>query len=185
VAGKGVPASLFMAVTRTLMRAKAFGCLDAGKIVTEMNKDLCVDNSTTMFVTFFLGIIDIRSGEVQYSNAGHNPPFVIRKDGSLEKLGKVHGTPLGVFETDPYPADRLTLSQGDSIVLYTDGVTEAVNLDNELYEDERLSTSILKTSGLNPEEGISLIYRDVCSFAEGTEQADDITMLILNFKGNG
>ncbi len=179
VSGKGVPASLFMAVTRTLLRAKAFSCLDTGRIIAEMNKDLCADNGAMMFVTFFLCILDIGGGGIVYTNAGHNPPFILRKDGKLEPLNKKHGTPLGVDDSQSYGADSVRLEKGDSIVLYTDGVTEAFDAGGRLYEEAGLTKSMLKAGGLKPEDAIKLIYGDLAEFTRGAEQADDITIVAL------
>ncbi len=184
VSGKGVPASLLMAVTRTLLRAKGFACMDISKITTEMNIDLVSENRLGMFVTFFLAVIDIRSGEIRYTNAGHNPPFIIRKDGRIEKLENIHGMPLGIMNMEPYEEDKATLSPGDSIVLYTDGVTEAMNADEIQYDEERFKESLSKISGKKAAEGINTLHQDVNAFVNGADQSDDITILVLNYHGH-
>ncbi len=183
VSGKGVPASLFMAITRTLLRVKAFECLDAGVINTEINLALCPGNERSMFVTFFVGILNTRTGEVKYSNAGHNPPYVVRGNNVLEKLGSVHGMPLGIFDTNPYRSGVVTLHAGDKLFLFTDGVTEAVDMKGVFYDDKRLEASLDRSSCLKAEHITKLVYGNVVDFAGEAEQADDITIVALNFHG--
>lgn len=184
VSGKGVPASLFMAVTRTLFRAKAAAGMTAGEIVAALNDDLSQDNESCMFVTFFLGILDIPSGRVEYANAGHNPPYVIRSEsGGVERIDQRHGVPLGMFSESEYGFDSLTLRAGDVFVLYTDGVTEAMDVDERLFEEERLEATLAKSKGLSPKEVIERIENDLDGFVGDAEQADDITMLALSYHG--
>ncbi|HBC86921.1 MAG TPA: hypothetical protein DCZ94_08215 [Lentisphaeria bacterium] len=186
VAGKGVPASLYMAITKTLLRAKGAGSMDSGRIITEMNKSLSSDNSTCMFVTFFIGIIDLVTGALEFSNAGHPYPLILRNSGSLEKLENEHTMPpLGVFDSDKYPAGRTVLSPGDSILIYTDGVTEAANIKYELFDDDRMDNAFMRTKGLDSVETINLLFSEVARFTEGAEQSDDITALNLIFHGTG
>ncbi|MCP4717190.1 MAG: SpoIIE family protein phosphatase, partial [Deltaproteobacteria bacterium] len=138
VSGKGVPASLFMAVTRTLLRAHAVDGLTAGQIVTNMNEILYRDNDMCMFVTFYLSILTISTGDIQICNAGHNPPVLIRRGQSLEQLTQRHGVPLGALEDAVYATDTVNLQPGDTLFLYTDGVTEAENSRQELFGEARL-----------------------------------------------
>ena len=137
VSGKGVPASLFMAVTKTLFRATAGNGGTPGEILARLNTDICRDNESCMFVTFFCGILNIRTGQVDYSNGGHNPPYYLHRDGvsPLENFG---GISLGLVEQSPYASGRMVLRPGEALLLYTDGVTEAMDLSKTLYSDERL-----------------------------------------------
>ena len=137
VSGKGVPASLFMAVTKTLFRATAGNGGTPGEILARLNTEICRDNESCMFVTFFCGILNIRTGQVDYSNGGHNLPYYLRRDGvsPLENFG---GISLGLVEQSPYASGRMVLRPGEALLLYTDGVTEAMDLSKTLYSDERL-----------------------------------------------
>ncbi len=184
VSGKGVPASLFMAVTQTLSRAKTDKDLNAGEIVSGINKDLCRDNDTSMFVTYFQCILNIKTGEMEYCNAGHNPPFIINQEGQIKKLENRHGLPMGVLDMDPYAFDKTILLPGDYIVLYTDGVTEAMNINNEEFGEERLVRLLENIQGKkNVKESTQLILDATREFAGEAEQSDDITILILKYKG--
>ncbi len=183
VADKGVPASLFMAVTRTLLRAKASYPDDPGRVITQMNTELSIDNTTVMFVTFLFVILDVATGEICFCNAGHNPMFVRRKGGTVEKVGKIHGMPLGVAALAGYGFDRLLLAPGDSVILYTDGVTEALGDNWELFGDKRLTDSISQTAGLSAEETVKRIHSDVGAFIKDNEPSDDITILALRYHG--
>lgn len=179
VSGKSVSASLFMAVTQTVLRARALKGLSAKEIITSVNQCLCVDNESAMFVTFFLCLINIKTGEVDYCNAGHNPAYVIRADKKLECLEKVHGMPLGLYDLE-YESAKLVLGKNEKIVLYTDGVTEAHNEKNELYGEERLEKILQESQALNAKEINEKIYTSVVDFAHGVEQSDDITILVVN-----
>jgi len=142
---------------------------------------LCVDNDTAMFATVFLGILHISSGRVQCGNAGHNPPFVLRADGSLEKLPKMQGIALGVMEDFSFAAYDFTLRRGDTILLSTDGVNEAMNLAGELFGEERME-EIIKKNGDAAADGLTGALRDaVRDFAGGAEQSDDITVMALKY----
>lgn len=183
VSGKGIPASLFMAVTQTLARAKSETCRSVSEIVSSTNKDLCRDNDMSMFVTYFMGILNVRTGEVTYCNAGHNRPYIINKEkNTISQLPRIHGLPMGTFEK-PYTSEKTMLLPGDTIVLYTDGITEAFNSVNEPFGDERLRKLIDTNSNLTATELTNLILKEVKDFVNGAEQSDDITILILTFNG--
>jgi sigma-B regulation protein RsbU (phosphoserine phosphatase) len=182
VSGKGVPASLFMAVTQTLSRAKTDKDLSAGEIVTSINKDLCRDNEMSMFVTYFLCLLNIETGELEYCNAGHNPPFIVGRDKELKKLDTKHGMPLGVFDINDYSSDKIKLDHGDCIVLYTDGVTEAMDVDNNEFGEDRLVKILDSEKPVKNAESVTkTILKEVKVFTEGAEQSDDITILSLTF----
>jgi len=183
VSGKGVPASLFMAVTQTLLKATAAKDLTTGEIVTRMNRSLARDNEMSMFVTYLVGILDITTGDVEYSNAGHNPPFIVRSQGEIEKLDKIHGMPLGVVDVHVYEASRFRLQPGDLLLLYTDGVTEAMNHHNQLFGEAQLVTELEKVVGSGVKPVVDHVMTSVKAHAAGQEQSDDITILALRFFG--
>jgi len=185
VSGKGVPASLFMAITRTLLRAKAVGKITSPEIVTNINKELCIDNDNAMFVTFFLGILDLESGELDFCNAGHNYPYILHQGNLPAQLNQTHGTPLGLFEEIQYKSGNLILDKGDSLVLFTDGIPEAMDKEGNLFGDSRLE-EILKLFGQDhsPENITKKLLDETKTFEIGAEQSDDITILVLTYFNN-
>jgi sigma-B regulation protein RsbU (phosphoserine phosphatase) len=184
VSGKGVPASLFMAVTSTLVRAKVIKGASVSEIVSGINKALCYDNDLSMFVTLFMAIFNIRTGEMEFCNAGHNPPYIIRNQKDIIKLEDRHGLPVAIFEDQIYDSGKIKLNPSDTIVLYTDGVTEADNIKKELFEEKRLEAVLADSVMLSPKGITDAIYKEVHAFAGDAEQSDDITVLILNYRGN-
>ena len=181
VSGKGVPASLFMAITRTLLRSKTTKTSSAKEVVNELNVELCQGNENSMFVTFFLGILDTNTGIVEFCNAGHNYPYIIRNDDKIECIEETHGTPIGIFEDINYKSGTFQLFKNDSLVLYTDGITEAMNIDNNLYGDERLIKLLDNSKDHHPRVITKTIVDDVNIFVGAAEQSDDITILILTY----
>ena len=181
VSGKGVPASLFMAITRTLLRSKATKNSSAKEIVSELNIELCKGNENLMFVTFFLCIMDTKTGIVEFCNAGHNYPFIIRNNNKIDCIEETHGTPIGIFDYINYELGTFQLSNNESIVLYTDGVTEAIDIDNNLYGNERLIGLLSKLKDHHPKVITKTIVDDVNKFVGKVEQSDDITILILSY----
>ncbi|MBS1370820.1 MAG: SpoIIE family protein phosphatase [Lentisphaeria bacterium] len=181
VSDKGIPAALFMAVTQTLQRSEAEKLHDPGMLVTRINELLSRNNETLMFVTYFLGILDIRTGEVHYTNAGHNPPCVRRGNGAIELLTTRHGPALGVVPGASYSTGTIALGAGDTMVLYTDGVTEAENPAHESFGSGALLRVLAYCPGASVAKLGEEILRAVDQFAGGAEQTDDITMLILRF----
>lgn len=181
VSGKGIPAALFMTVSRTLLRAHALNKESAGQTMTEMNNALQKDNSNMMFVTTFYGILDIQTGTMQYANGGHNPPYILRSNGEVEAIQPIGEPALGVIESDGYTDKEVNLQPGDMVFLYTDGVPEAANADEDYYTDQKLATNLGKYKDLAPAELINTIEKDVITFAAGFPQSDDITMLAYRF----
>jgi len=179
VSGKGIAASLFMAVTKMLIKAKAVKGLTPETILARVNEDLSLDNPSMMFVTLFLGILDVASGEIVYCNGGHNPPYIIRADGEITQLEGTKGMALGVMEDLVYKSRNITMKKGDKIFLYTDGVTEAVNQQDELFSEKGLETGLSDLKNHALKELISGVMDRIETFAGGTPQADDITMLII------
>ncbi len=182
VSGKGVPASLFMAITRTLLRTKAQNIRTSAGIADSINADLCRDNEMAMFVTFFIAFVDIQTGKLEYTNAGHNKPYIIRRSGAVETLQHTHGTPLGISD-EKYGADSIILAPGDKLVLYTDGVTEAVNTKDELFGEERLEKFLARKHAASVKDVVGSLVGELLIYSNGAEQADDITALVLEFFG--
>jgi len=183
VSGKGVPASLFMATTRTYFRSKVSIGTPIQQTVEEINKEICKENPNQMFVTLIVGIIDLRSGSMTYCNAGHNPPLLIHPSGETSCLEAIHGIPLGIFDNVEYSSGTVRFSAGDLLFLYTDGVTEAIRKDDAFYGEERMVEFIRNNHNLSPAGLIKLLKQDVQEWMKGVEQADDITLLVVKNKG--
>ena len=190
VSGKGVPAALFMVVAKNVLQNLAMVAKNPGnfsEVVARANDRLCVGNDQMMFVTVFFGVLNLRTGEFDYVNAGHNPPLVLRHGGEDSYLlpeGKPD-KPLGVMEGLTYHQAALTLASGDMVFLYTDGVTEAVNEAAELYGEERLKADLVRAdNGVPVKEILTAVSVAVRTYAGSAEQADDITMLGLRYLGN-
>ena len=183
VSGKGVPSALLMAETKTLIKATAGASKSPDQILHSVNNELCRGNDTGMFVTVFLGILETATGEVLYSNAGHNPPLLIDKDGKTEFLSVNPGLVTGAFENFEYVTGRLVLKEGETLFMYTDGVTEAMNPADELFSEERLLRSLMALSAKPIGEMLAKLNEEIVSYAEGAPQSDDITMLALKFAG--
>ncbi|UCH65642.1 MAG: SpoIIE family protein phosphatase, partial [Ignavibacterium sp.] len=137
VSGKGVPASLLMAVTRTLLRAKAYRGIKSDELVNLIDKELKASHETRLFVTFFLGIIDLSTGELDYTCSGHNPPYLIHANGEIEQMTVAPGLPLGIGVQKRYSARTAHINPSETLVLFTDGVTEAMNVEDVMFEEER------------------------------------------------
>lgn len=183
VSGKGVPAALFMAVARTLLRGTAQHKASPAECMSYLNKALAEENTSGMFLTMFYAVLDTRTGEIEFSNAGHNPPYVVSPDGSVRPLKKAGSTMLGLFPQIPYTQATEKLGVGDSILIYTDGVTEATNPEGEFFEDERL-INYLRAHATEPaEQLVKGLHAQVKGFAADAPQADDITALALRWLG--
>ncbi|MFO0795273.1 MAG: SpoIIE family protein phosphatase [Candidatus Brocadiaceae bacterium] len=184
VSGKGVPASLFMAVTKTLIKAKTTKGMLPHEILRRVNKDLCDGNESSMFVTIFCGVLNTQTGEVHYSNGGHNIPYILHGHGGVELLSNTGGMALGVMEDVTYQSNKIILKTNDSLFLYTDGVTEAIDANEEQYTDLRLKEILQRSQIFSPTEIIPEIVNDVKHFSSGVPQADDITVLALQYFGS-
>ena len=177
VSGKGVPAALFMAVTRTLIRSCTEHSHSTADILSSVNATLGTDNESCMFVTLFIAVYDIHSGELVYSNAGHNPPCISAADGRIRRLDRRHGPVAGAMQGISYAEDRVALAPGDTLLMFTDGITEATNSAGELFGEARLLD--LLTPGQAPAALIKTIITHVHDFEGEAEQADDITVMVL------
>ncbi len=183
VSGKGVPSALLMAETRTLTKVTATRSKSPDQILYSVNNELCRGNDTGMFVTIFLGILDTATGEVLYSNAGHNPPVTVGRDGKVEFLGLGPGLAVGVSENFQYVTGRLVMKEGETLFMYTDGVTEAMNPDDQLFSEERLLASLVALSAKPIGEMLGNLTEEIIFFAQGAPQSDDIAMMALKFTG--
>ncbi len=183
VSGKGVPSALIMAVTCTLLRAKASLNLDTSKIVSEINSELCKNNESAMFVTFILFIVDIKTGKVEYCNAGHNPPLIKSGDNFNYLKTLKASPPLGILEEAEYVSMHMDLKKGDIVLLYTDGIPEAINEKEEEFTEQKL----LEIAEANKNESLHTISLNILNAVEkhasGQEQSDDITLLLLRYNG--
>ncbi len=179
VSGKGVPGALFMMKAKTTIRAAVAEAPDLASAVALANERLAAENEAEMFVTAWIGVLHPATGRVEFVNAGHNAPLVKRADGSVQWVQGPVSLVLAALPGAPYPVQELVLRKGDSLLLYTDGVTEATNPEKAFYGDERLEAVLAKAGP----SFVSEIRADVDAFAAGAEQADDITMLALDYRG--
>jgi sigma-B regulation protein RsbU (phosphoserine phosphatase) len=182
VSDKGVPAAFFMAVTKTLLKVIAEQYPDPGDILTKVNNDLAEGNESCMFVTLFIAIIDLKTGRVQAGNAGHNPPVLLTRD-SVSYLPSPHEPVAGAMGDLVYTTQEFALNSGDYLMLYTDGVTEAMDITRQCYSDERLLDTMEIVSRQSPEQIVRDLEKSVSEFAGDAEQSDDITMLCLRYNG--
>lgn len=183
VSGKGVPAALFMVIAKTLIKNNAQMGKTPKEIFETVNDLLCENNDAGMFVTVFMGILDISTGKFSYVNAGHNPPLIKRAGGDFEWLPTKPGFVIAGMEGMSYQQDEITLHEGDTIYMYTDGVTEAVNLCDELFTELKLLETANKYKDARLKNFLENIKSEVDLFANGADQADDITMLIMKMTG--
>ena len=186
VSGKGVPAALFMAVTKTLMKGIASQAVSPSMALSMVNQELCKDNDSSMFVTVFCGILNIKTGELLFANAGHNLPVLISAGGEIRWLESQPGFLLGIMEETQYETSRVILTPGDTLFLYTDGVTEAMNSQQAFFSDQTLIETLAKCPDQRtPEAIIDCILKAVKAFTGEEPQSDDITMLALYYRGKG
>lgn len=182
VSGKGVPASLVMAVTCRLFRSVAAHFDKPEEIIASLNDALADGNESNMFCTAFLGILDLATGELLYCNAGHNAPLLIDADGCVKAIEVKPNLPLGLFEGFTYEGERTFIERNEMIYLFTDGVSEAENNDKVMYGDERLVAQLEQLASPEPTEAVQITFDDVTLHADGAEQSDDITIMCIKFK---
>jgi sigma-B regulation protein RsbU (phosphoserine phosphatase) len=186
VSGKGIPAALFMAVTRTLLRMLWRKDPSPAAVLRRVNEEVARDNPRNMFVSLFCAAIDLRSAEVRYASGGHNPPFVIRAGGEVTLVPHVKGVVVGVMEGAAFEEGRLHLGAGDALLLYTDGVTEAMNPQEELFGTERAAATLATLSQGSGGESVEAVIRGLraalADFAQEAEQSDDIAMLGFRYR---
>ncbi len=185
VSGKGVPAALFMVIAKTLIKDHAQSGDSPELVFTEVNDLLCESNDEGMFVTAWMGVLEISTGNLTYVNAGHNPPLMKKAGGEYEYLRGRSGLVLAGMEGLRYRANTVEMAPGDAIFLYTDGVTEATDKNNRLYGEERLADALNRHKELAPEALLGAVKADVKAFVGEAPQFDDITMVGLCYHGQG
>ena len=183
VAGKGVPAAIFMAISRTVIRTIALTENSAAMCMQRSNTFLCQENVNEMFVTAFYGILNLNTGLVTYCNAGHNPPVLMKADNTVVSVPLTNDFILGGVENMTYHEKTLQLSPGDNLLLYTDGITEAMNTCHEQYGEKRLLENCRELIGKSPKEIVDRITETVGKFVVGAVQSDDITLLSITYQG--
>lgn len=182
VSGKGISAAIFMALSRTLIRATGLKGDRVSECMEYANNLLCRESVSSMFVTVFYGILDTLTGEVEYVNAGHNPPYLL-SPGGLRGVEMTQGVPLGVVENFSFVSKKILLQKGDQLLLYTDGVIEAFNGQGIAYGERRFEDFLDRNQHLPIETIIKKTFTEVNEFIAGAPQSDDITLLGLTFKG--
>jgi sigma-B regulation protein RsbU (phosphoserine phosphatase) len=183
VSGKGVPAAFFMAVTKTLIKAVAEREKAPGRILSKVNDELAADNDSCMFVTLFLAILDTRTGRLEFGNAGHNAPLLLRRGRPPEWVGSLEEPMAGAMPDIDYTTGALDLAPGDTLFLTTDGVGEAMNPALELYTDDRLLETVTAHASAGAQDMLRAVSASVADWAGGAEQSDDITMLAVRYLG--
>jgi len=181
VAGKGIPAALFAMVTRALIKSVVSQYESPAAALRAVNEQLCDGNDSCVFITTFFGVLDLRSGAFLYSNAGHNPPRLLRAKGDLEVVAPTDNLVLGIDDGEAYANAEVQLYPGDALILYTDGVTEAENAEEEEYGDHRLDQVLAAAGSADSAATIEAIVSSVRDFAGEAQQSDDITCLVSRF----
>lgn len=180
VSGKGIPAALYMAVSRTQVKTTALKGMPPAECLHEVNRVLVKEKVNAMFATCFYGLLNTRTGVLQYCSAGHNPPYLLRAEsGAVEALAEVGGVPLGLFDGMGYTGSCVQLKPGDALFLYTDGVPEATNAEDSDFTDDRLTGTLRNSTTLNCRDMIGFVTRELSGFTAGAPQSDDITMLSM------
>ncbi|MDT0552099.1 PP2C family protein-serine/threonine phosphatase [Urechidicola vernalis] len=184
VSDKGAGSALFMAATKTLIKFHAFKTKNVAEIVNRVNNELTQNNTKCMFATLFIGIFNINSGLMSYTNCGHCYPLVISKDKGIEKLTSLNGPAIGIIEKLDFSEQEVKLKEFQSLLVYSDGVTESSNKYDEFFGDQRLNDSIkgLKEE-TSPQDIVNIVFNNVVNFEKGTDQADDITIVGLKYLG--
>ena len=185
VSGKGVPAALFMMVSRTLMKGTAIGEGDPGACLTEVNQLLTESNEESMFVTVFYTSFNPETGHVEYANAGHNLPYVVKPSGQVRQIDCPPGLVLGVLPEFDFPGGNLDLEPGDALFFYTDGVNEAMDENGEEFGDERLTRVLAEAAGSSAADFSQRMVEAVHAHAGEAPQSDDITCMTLRYLGGG
>lgn len=180
VSGKGIASALLMAVCKTLLKATALKGIPADNILYEVNNILVDESPSTMFVTVFYGVFDTRNGSFEYSNGGHNLPYKISSDGEVTQLENFGGLVLGAIKNVEYNSNMILLKPGETLFLYTDGITEAFNKEEEQFQETRLEDFLMNKT-LNAQELIEGVIKNVKDFTQDSEQSDDITCLALRY----
>ncbi len=183
VSGKGIPAAIYMAVSRTLLKAIAYQLVNPGEVLRKLNTMLIAESDTPTFVTIFYGVLNIRTGEFHFSNGGHNLPYYVRPSGEIEQLPMTDGMLLGKFPHIDFETKRLHLEKGDSLFVYTDGVSEAMDAGMNMYQESRLEAYLRTAGGCALQEIVRGSIADLKKHTRDAPQSDDITVLSLRYFG--
>jgi sigma-B regulation protein RsbU (phosphoserine phosphatase) len=183
VSGKGIPAAIYMAVSRTLLKAIAHQVVNPGEVLRKLNMLLIPESDASTFVTVFFGVLNIRTGEVQFSNGGHNLPYLLRSTGEVEQLPMTDGMLLGKIPHLDFETKRIQLSKGDRMFVYTDGVSEAMDPEMNQYREERLESYLKTTAGNTIQDLVKGSIADIKKHTREAPQSDDITVLTLGYIG--
>jgi sigma-B regulation protein RsbU (phosphoserine phosphatase) len=182
VSGKGVPAAVFMSAIKTLIKATAKTVDTPSTVLRIVNEQISRGNEHATFVTVFLGVLNVKTGEMCYTNAGHNSPLILRKDKKAEFLSAGKNMALGIDEEFHFKQDTVTLKPGEGIFLYTDGVAEAFNSKGELFSAERLQKDIADCQNNLSKELVSNILKNIQSFSKDVPHSDDINILAVRYR---
>jgi sigma-B regulation protein RsbU (phosphoserine phosphatase) len=185
VSDKGIPSALFMMSSMIIINNRARQGGTPGEILTDANVQIWKNNKTKMFVTVWLGILELSTGKMVCTNAGHEYPIIRGEDGVFNVFKDKHGVIVGALGKSKYKDYELQLEPNDAVFVYTDGVPEANNADGEFYGMERLTAALNRTGGQSPKEILESVRKDVDDFVAGAKQFDDLTMLCLEYKGSG
>jgi serine phosphatase RsbU (regulator of sigma subunit) len=183
VSGKGVPAAFFMAISRTILQSSARERRSAGDCIAETNSILCEQNPLEMFVTVFYGILNLRTGVLSYANGGHNPPIIVREDGRVTELPVTGGMAMGIMAGLTYEQGSITLKKGDTLFLYTDGISEAMDVDGREFTVDRLLASLTESHRQSLDIVVESLTDAVRNFVGEAPQHDDMTYLVVRYKG--
>lgn len=182
VSGKGVPAAIFMAVSRTLIKATGIQDKPTNECMSTVNNILCDESVGSMFVTVFYGIYDLQTGQITFTNAGHNPPYILKADGQVEVVKSPCNLVLGAVPDMPFSCDTMKLDPGDTLYMFTDGVTEAENKNHDQFGESRLEAALAECKGADSRHIVDTVNAKVKEFINGASQSDDITQLVIRRK---
>ncbi|MBQ4389769.1 MAG: SpoIIE family protein phosphatase [Bacteroidales bacterium] len=182
VSGKGVPAAIFMAVSRTLIKATGIQDKPTNECMSTVNNILCDESVGSMFVTVFYGIYDLQTGQITFTNAGHNPPYILKADGQVEVVKSPCNLVLGAVPDMPFSCDTMKLNPGDTLYMFTDGVTEAENKNHDQFGESRLEAALAECKGADSRHIVDTVNAKVKEFINGASQSDDITQLVIRRK---
>jgi sigma-B regulation protein RsbU (phosphoserine phosphatase) len=183
VSGKGVPAALFMVISKTLIKNRLMSGDSPAQALMNVNEQLCEGNEAEYFVTVWAAVVDLRTGEVVEANAGHEYPALCQKDGSYELVRTKHSPAVAIMEGMRFRERSFRLNPGDRLFVYTDGVTEATDAQNQLFGEERLVTALNQNPGLTQEKLLASVRESIDTFVGEAPQFDDLTMLGFEFRG--
>jgi serine phosphatase RsbU (regulator of sigma subunit) len=181
--GKGVASAMFVGLARSALKSEGVKTPEPEMCLSEANRTLAVDNESMMFMTTFYGVLDLRTGELAYANAGHTPPLLLRRDRGVQELPAEPGLPLGIVEDFKFAPHRYRFAPGEAIVLYTDGVTEAADLDGTFFGQERLEELLASCPPGDCEAVVEEVFNGVVRFSRGAPQSDDIAVLVVRYNG--